>query len=207
MRDRGSQVTLGTFIATFLSCLIVLRTVRSADEGGGYSFVPNLALLVAVALAICSIAVLIFFILHVPSKIHIDSVIEDVGERLIEKVCNRFPSFIGSLREEKDPLTDDVRLPLTFRRDAGDDESDRRRPIAARQTGYIEFVDNDALMEQARKHDPVLRLQYQPATSSMSGARWSRRGRPSAATTRQRTRSGRRFRSVRAAGRCRTCAS
>ncbi|RYD18366.1 MAG: DUF2254 domain-containing protein, partial [Lysobacteraceae bacterium] len=67
MRDRGNQVTLGTFIATFLYCLVVLRTIRSANESGGYSFVPNIALLVAVALAICSIAVLIFFIHHVPS--------------------------------------------------------------------------------------------------------------------------------------------
>lgn len=66
MSDRGNQVTLGTFIATFLYCLVVLRTVRSPEESGGAGFVPNLALLVGVLLAVCSIAVLIFFIHHVP---------------------------------------------------------------------------------------------------------------------------------------------
>lgn len=28
MRDRGNQITLGTFIATFLYCILVLRTIR-----------------------------------------------------------------------------------------------------------------------------------------------------------------------------------
>ncbi|RXZ66192.1 DUF2254 domain-containing protein [Pelagerythrobacter rhizovicinus] len=32
MSDRGNQFTSGTFIATFLYCLVVLRTVKSRDE-------------------------------------------------------------------------------------------------------------------------------------------------------------------------------
>ncbi|MDY7524610.1 DUF2254 domain-containing protein [Sphingomonas sp. 10B4] len=159
MRDRGNQVTLGTFIATFLYCLVVLRTIRSANESGGYSFVPNIALLVAVALAICSIAVLIFFIHHVPSKIHINSVIEDIGERLILEIGHRFPRFIGT------PLAHGAgaaRIPATFRKDASSEDANRRMLIAAKRTGYIELIDGDTLIDQARKHDLVLRLQYQP---------------------------------------------
>ena len=33
LRDTGNQVVLGTFLATFLYCLLVLRTVRSVDRG------------------------------------------------------------------------------------------------------------------------------------------------------------------------------
>ncbi|MDQ3479342.1 MAG: DUF2254 domain-containing protein, partial [Pseudomonadota bacterium] len=33
MTDRGNQVTLGTFIGTFVYCLVVLRTIRGGDEG------------------------------------------------------------------------------------------------------------------------------------------------------------------------------
>lgn len=47
MSDRGNQMTLGTFIATFLYCLLVLRTIRSPEESEGAGFVPNMALLVA----------------------------------------------------------------------------------------------------------------------------------------------------------------
>lgn len=38
--DRRVQFTLGTFISTFIDCLLVLRTVRSVEEAG---FVPYLA--------------------------------------------------------------------------------------------------------------------------------------------------------------------
>lgn len=37
MRDRGNQVVLGTFIATFAYCLLVLRTVRGTNDS---FFVP-----------------------------------------------------------------------------------------------------------------------------------------------------------------------
>jgi uncharacterized membrane protein len=53
MRDRGNQVTLGVFIATFLYCLIVLVTVQSAgeDQEANVAFVPHLAITIALALA------------------------------------------------------------------------------------------------------------------------------------------------------------
>ena len=117
MSDRGNQVTLGTFIATFVYSLVVLRTIRSPGEAAQASaaFVPQLALLVGVVLVLCSIAVLIFFIHHVPSRIHINSVIERIGDRLIEEIDNRFPVFVG---EPLDERADDARIPPAFSPDA-----------------------------------------------------------------------------------------
>ena len=160
MRDRGNQVTLGTFIATFLYCLLVLRTIHSAQESGGYGFVPNLALLVGVLLALCSIAVLIYFIHHVPSKIHINSVIEDVGIRLLRGIDDRFPRFVG--RSPQDHAATTSLVPATFRDDADAAIASQRRIIVARDTGYIQFLDDEALLRLATRHDLVLRLQYQP---------------------------------------------
>ena len=88
MRDTGNQVTLGTFIATFLYGLLVLRTIRTADEGSGGAnpsgdltgaFVPHIAILVGLVLALASIAVLIYFIHHVPDSIHVSNVIAGIG--------------------------------------------------------------------------------------------------------------------------------
>ncbi len=94
MSDRGNQVTLGTFIATFVYSLVVLRTIHSAGEGGSAvaAFVPQLALLIALVLVLCSIAVLIYFIHHVPMQIHINSVIEQIGGRLVDDIEARFPA-------------------------------------------------------------------------------------------------------------------
>ncbi len=159
MRDRGNQVTLGTFIATFLYCLLVLRTIHSAEESGGYGFVPNLALLVGVVLALCSIGVLIYFIHHVPSKIHINSVIEDVGDRLLRSVDDRFPRFVGDAPDDHGAALADV--PATFREGSDIAAGLDRREVTAKATGYIQFIDDEVIMRLARKHDLVLRLQYQ----------------------------------------------
>ncbi len=160
MRDRGNQVTLGTFIATFLYCLLVLRTIHSPEESDGAGFVPNLALLVGVLLALCSIGVLIYFIHHVPSKIHINSVIEDVGDRLLRGVDDRFPRFVGEAPNDHEAALSDI--PATFRNNADAAAGRERRSVEAEGTGYIQFLDDEAVMRLAKKHDLVLRLQYQP---------------------------------------------
>lgn len=160
MRDRGNQVTLGTFIATFLYCLLVLRTIHSPEESDGAGFVPNLALLVGVVLALCSIGVLIYFIHHVPSKIHINSVIEDVGDRLLRGVDDRFPRFVGEAPDDHQAALSDI--PATFRNNADAAAGRERRSVGAEGTGYIQFLDDEAVMRIAKKHDLVLRLQYQP---------------------------------------------
>lgn len=160
MSDRGNQVTLGTFIATFLYSMIILRTIRSPSESGADvgAFVPQLAVLVAVILVLCSIAVLIFFIHHVPMRIHINSVIEQIGERLITEIDNRFPLFVGKPLEE---AQDDPRIPPAFRPDASVKAYERQAAVRSRDTGYIQLIDEDGLIQTAAKHDLVIRLQYQ----------------------------------------------
>src|SRR5680860_1854558 len=60
MRDSTTQVVLGTFIATFLYCLIVLRTIRRVEE---VLFVPHLSVTLGVLLAVVSVGVFIYFCL------------------------------------------------------------------------------------------------------------------------------------------------
>lgn len=169
MSDRGNQVTLGTFIATFVYSLVVLRTIRSAGESGAGApaFVPQLALLVALILVLCSIAVLIFFIHHVPMRIHINNVIERIGDRLIAEIDTRFPVFVGQ------PLTeaaDDPRIPRAFREDATPADVERRAPVRSKDIGYIQLIDESTLLDAARDHDLVIRLQYQSGDFAHKGS-------------------------------------
>ncbi|HEX2019828.1 MULTISPECIES: DUF2254 domain-containing protein [Sphingomonas] len=159
MSDRGNQVTLGTFIATFLYSLVVVRTIRSPGETPGEpGFVPQLAVLVGVLLVLCSIAVLIYFIHHVPSRIHINSVIERIGDRLLAEIDNRFPVCIG---EPLDDDADDDRVPLAFRADATAADAAKRAGVRAKETGYVQLIDTRAIMEMAGDRGTILRLQYQ----------------------------------------------
>ncbi|MEC3912967.1 DUF2254 domain-containing protein [Sphingobium sp. CR2-8] len=169
MSDRGNQVTLGTFIATFVYSLVVLRTIRSAGESGASTpaFVPQLALLVALILVLCSIAVLIFFIHHVPMRIHINNVIERIGDQLIAEIDARFPVFVGQ------PLTeaaDDPRIPRAFREDATPADVERRAPVRSKDIGYIQLIDESTLLDAARNYDLVIRLQYQSGDFAHKGS-------------------------------------
>ncbi len=62
VRDRGTQVTLGTFVATFVFSVLTLGSVSHGAHG---DFVPHLSITVAIALVLVDLGVLIFFIHHV----------------------------------------------------------------------------------------------------------------------------------------------
>ena len=63
MRDRITHIFLGTFVATFIYCVLVVRTIRGSDFSGG--FVPAISVTVAIVLSVASLVLLIFFIHHV----------------------------------------------------------------------------------------------------------------------------------------------
>jgi uncharacterized membrane protein len=55
-------VVLGTWVATFIYGVLLLRTVRGGDGG---AFVPNFSVTVGVALSVISVGALVYFIHHV----------------------------------------------------------------------------------------------------------------------------------------------
>src|ERR1700754_2307925 len=59
IRDRGTQVTLGTFVASFFYTVLVLVSVGPGSHG---DFVPHLSITVALTLTVADLAVLIYFI-------------------------------------------------------------------------------------------------------------------------------------------------
>ena len=90
MQDTGNQIVLGTFIGTFIYCLLILRTVHG--EGDGYSqFVPDISVTVGLVLAIASIGVLIYFIHHASTIIQVSHIISGVTADLDSAIERLFP--------------------------------------------------------------------------------------------------------------------
>ena len=146
MNDRGNQLSLGVFIATFVYNLFVLRVVRSPDErpapdGAGIEaatgFVPQLSMLVSGASAVVAVAVLVYFLHHIPASIRIDTVLGGIGRRLISDIEKRFPLDGGSI-EPRGEVNGHV--------------------IPATEVGYIKIIDFEELDEIARKHGCRLAL-------------------------------------------------
>jgi uncharacterized membrane protein len=151
MRDTTTQMALGTFAATFLYCLLVLRTIRRVDE---VAFVPHLSVTGGVLLAVVSVGELIYFIHHVSVSIQANEIVARVGMELIEGIDRLFPKHIG--REAPRIPTDppDVGFLDTFCREA--------RPVGSTGDGYLQFIDGDALMALAMQEDAVFRLELRP---------------------------------------------
>ncbi len=94
MHDIGNQVVLGTFIGTFIYCLLVLRTVRG--EGDDYDiFIPQMSVTFALALAFVSISLLIYFIHHASTIIQASHVTSEVSTELSSATDRLFPEKFG----------------------------------------------------------------------------------------------------------------
>ncbi|HEY9088242.1 MAG TPA: DUF2254 domain-containing protein, partial [Anaerolineaceae bacterium] len=102
IRDTGNQVVLGTFVSTFVYCLLILRSIRSAVEAqpglaGVEAFVPEFSISVGIVLALLSLGVLIYFIHHVSQSIYAPNVIAHVAQDAMLAIDRLFP-------KEEDPL-------------------------------------------------------------------------------------------------------
>lgn len=160
MRDRSNQIVLGTFVSTFLYCLVVLRAVRGTEDS---IFVPHLTVAFAVVLAAVGVAVLIYFIRHIATSIRIETLLAQLVADRCTSVDRLFP---GRLDPDLDPLDCKDKpaahwLPKDF--DAGS------KRVSADASGYVQTVGIEALMRIAKRHDLVLRIETPPGRFVTAG--------------------------------------
>ena len=139
MEDRGNQLSLATFIGSFVYALIVLRAVRAEDETPAAAadaaatalpgFTPQLSLLFAYALMGLCVAVLVFFLNHIPSSIRINKVLKGIGERLLSAIRDTYP-VEDDFGEAAQPVGG--------------------KPVTACKTGYVQLIDFEDLAKVAR---------------------------------------------------------
>ncbi len=158
MRDSGNQVVLGTFISTFVYCLLVLQDVRGTHESG---YVPHLSLAVAQVLALASLAVLIYFFHHVTNSIRVSSVIAAVARDMNEVVEAHYPV---SKPMKSAPRTHDARA---VSRSRGKQELGS---LPAPTSGYLQAVDLESLLELASTSNLEFRLAYRPGDFIWEGS-------------------------------------
>lgn len=148
MRDRGNQTVLGTFLATFIYSLLVLRTVRGGEEAG--SFVPNASVTVGVLLGLASLGVLIYFIHHTAVTIQAPHVVAGVARDLHHHIGRIFPEHLGAAV----PPGEAEALSVRALREGA--------VVPAPRDGYLQGVDEGELMDLCVAHDLVIRLEQRP---------------------------------------------
>lgn len=161
MSDRGNQVVLGVFIGTFAYTLLVLRTIRSADDAGNGAFVPFSAVTVAIVFALASMAFLIYYLDHVTHWIEASSIIDRITRDTVHEIRVRYPVAF---------LSGDVAAGAEAPRRAGQLGStspvDVHPPRAAAGTllayesGYIQALDDDRILKMAVRRDALIRVEH-----------------------------------------------
>jgi uncharacterized membrane protein len=159
IRDVGSQVTLGVFVATFVYAVLVLASITSGPRGG---FVPHLSITVAEALSLVDVGVLIYFIHHIAKMIQLPEVIASIARDLHQAIVAEFPSRLDSTAARPDDEGRSLDALLEALERSGGD-------VAATSSGYLQHVGYAQLVEIAAHNDAVIRLTHRPGHFVVEG--------------------------------------
>lgn len=137
VRDSRNQFALGIFVGTFAYALMVLRTVRTQEEG---SFIPHIAVTGAVVLALLCIATLVWFVHHIAASINVEKVVEAVHRDLVRAVAD------GTLdRADVTPVS-----------------ATPGSTVTVESSEYLQAVDHDGLADWAAREQRRICLRVRP---------------------------------------------
>ena len=146
VRDSGNQYALGIFLGTFAYALVVLRTVRSVEEG---AFVPALGVTGALLLALLCVATLVWFVHHVATGINVQTVIDLVHSDLSEA--------IDRLGFDQPEIVSNSAPPSGVQ-------------VTLAKRGYLRSVDEEGLADWAEEAGAVVVLLVRPGDYLFPGA-------------------------------------
>jgi uncharacterized membrane protein len=150
IRDRGTQLTLGCFVATFVYAILALGSIGPDSHG---DFVPHLSIAIALVLVLGDLLVLIYFIHHVATSIQLPNVIAGIAADLRKAIDAQLPETGDEAHATSGPAIDVV-AELEQRGPSGE--------VTVHSSGYLQFVGRQRLMRVLEQHDAVVELLYRP---------------------------------------------
>ena len=159
IRDRGTQLTLGTFVATFVYAVLVLASIGVGSRG---EFVPHVSVTVTLGLMVVDLAVLIYFIHHTAVSIQLPQVIASIAADLAEAIEEQ-----GSGHPDPHPKDGPTATELVARTEA--DGAVLLAPVS----GYLQYVQLQDLVRLATEADAVINLEYRPGHFIVQGHRFA----------------------------------
>lgn len=154
MYDKLNQVVLGTYVSSFVYCLLILSTLKQNDD---FQFVPAFSVFAALVSAIAGIILLVVFIHHVSMSIQSDKVISNISEAMTKSIRKLFPDEIGQ-EEVFSPDLESLKKEFAFSQE-----------IRCSKSGYIQSIDNEGLFNLAKDHNCIIILHYRPGNFLVKG--------------------------------------
>jgi uncharacterized membrane protein len=154
IRDRGTQHTLGVFVATFVYAILTLVSVGT----GHPSFVPAISITVTLLALVLDMGVLIYFINHISNSIQLPQVIASIARDLVGAIAAEGARADVGLVESSLSLQE-------IERQMAESGSILRTP----RSGYLQFVDYATLVRLASSSNAVVRLHHRPGHFLVAG--------------------------------------
>jgi len=154
IRDRGTQFTLGTFVATFVYATLVLISIGPGS--GSATFVPHLSVSISVALVTLSMGLLIYFLHHIATSIQLPHVIASIARDLSRAIDSETGDHSPTL--EAGPSVPEL---LRRMEDGG--------LVPSPASGYLQFVRHETLIALAIQKGAVIRLHRRPGQFLVTG--------------------------------------
>jgi uncharacterized membrane protein len=154
IRDRGTQLTLGTFVGTFVYAVLTLGSVGQGDHG---QFVPHISVTMTLVLMLADLGVLIYFLHHIATQIQLPQVIAGIAADLQRAI---------ELQAGEPTVEGDSRLAATLIAQMADEGG----TVAAPRSGYLQFIQHQTLITIAAEVDAVIHLRYRPGHFLVQGS-------------------------------------
>lgn len=156
VRDRGTQLALGTFVATFCYATITLVSVGGGPHG---DFVPHLSITVTLVQTLADVAVLIYFLNHIATMIQLPVVIARIAGTLADEIAAQDRGAAFSVGAARGPSAEELLARL----------ADSGAPIRTPRSGYLQVIRQDRLLKIATRADAVVQLPYRPGHFLVAG--------------------------------------
>src|SRR5262249_24491963 len=159
IRDRGTQLTLGTFVATFVYAVLVLASIGVGSRG---EFVPHVSVTVTLGLMVVDLAVLIYFIHHTGVSIQLPQVIASIAADLAEAIKEQ-----GGGNPDPHPKAGPTATELLARTEQGG------AVLLAPVSRYLQFIQHQDLVRLATQAEAVITLEHRPGHFLVRGHRFA----------------------------------
>ncbi|BBY19933.1 hypothetical protein MSTO_01380 [Mycobacterium stomatepiae] len=156
VRDLGTQLALGAFVATFCYTMITLVSVGGGDKG---DFVPHLSITVALVLTMANVGVLIYFLNHVAVMIQLPVVIAAIAKNLNSEIEAQNRGATTAKGLAVGPPCQELLLRL----------AESGAPIRTPRSGYLQVIRMEKLVKVASKANAVIELPYRPGHFFVAG--------------------------------------
>ncbi len=154
IRDRGTQLTLGTFVATFVYAVL---TLGSVGQGGNGTFMPHISVTMTLFLMLVDLAVLIYFLHHIAIQIQLPQVIAGIAADLQKAIeLQAGDQTVGADSQLASLLIANMEGP--------------GGTVAAPRSGYLQYIRHATLIRIAAEIDAVIHLRYRPGHFLVQGS-------------------------------------